>query len=29
VDAAFKLEENTWNGRTSLQARLVDLRLAE
>ncbi|HET6762629.1 MAG TPA: single-stranded-DNA-specific exonuclease RecJ, partial [Longimicrobiaceae bacterium] len=29
VDAAFKLEENTWNGRTSLQARLVDLRPAE
>jgi single-stranded-DNA-specific exonuclease len=26
VDAAFKLEENTWNGRTTVQARLVDLR---
>jgi single-stranded-DNA-specific exonuclease len=26
IDVAFKLEENTWNGRTSLQARLVDLR---
>jgi single-stranded-DNA-specific exonuclease len=29
LDVAFKLEENTWNGRTSLQARLVDLRPAE
>jgi single-stranded-DNA-specific exonuclease len=29
MDVAFKLEENTWNGRTSLQARLVDLRPAE
>jgi single-stranded-DNA-specific exonuclease len=29
LDAAFKLEENTYNGRTSLQARLVDLRPAE
>ncbi|MDB4951213.1 MAG: recJ [Gemmatimonadetes bacterium] len=29
LDVAFKLEENTYNGRTSLQARLVDLRLAE
>ncbi|HEX6070472.1 MAG TPA: hypothetical protein VFZ18_11630, partial [Longimicrobiaceae bacterium] len=26
VDVAFKLEENSWNGRTTLQARLVDLR---
>ncbi len=26
LDAAFKLEENSWKGRTSLQARLVDLR---
>ncbi len=26
LDVAFKLEENTWNGRTTLQARLVDLR---
>jgi single-stranded-DNA-specific exonuclease len=26
VDVAFKLEENVWNGRTSVQARLVDLR---
>lgn len=29
LDVAFKLEENTWNGRTTLQARLVDLRPAE
>ena len=29
VDAAFKLEENHYRGRTSLQARLVDLRMAE
>jgi len=29
IDVAFKLEENTWNGRTSLQARLVDLRASE
>jgi single-stranded-DNA-specific exonuclease len=29
LDVAFKLEENTWNGRTSLQARLVDLRSAQ
>ena len=28
LDVAFKLEENSWNGRTSLQARLVDLRRA-
>ena len=28
-DVAFKLEENVWNGRTTLQARLVDLRPAE
>jgi len=26
---AFKLEENHYNGRTSIQARLVDLRPAE
>jgi len=25
VDVAFKLEENTWNGRTTPQARIVDL----
>ncbi len=28
LDVAFKLEENVWNGRVSLQARLVDLRPA-
>jgi single-stranded-DNA-specific exonuclease len=28
VDAAFQLQENTWNGRTELQARLVDIRSA-
>lgn len=28
MDVAFKLEENTYNGRTSVQARLVDLRPA-
>ena len=26
LDVAFKLEENTWNGRSRLQAKLVDLR---
>jgi single-stranded-DNA-specific exonuclease len=29
MDVAFKLEENHYRGRTSLQARLVDLRPAE
>jgi single-stranded-DNA-specific exonuclease len=29
VDVAFRLEENHYNGRTSLQARLIDLRPAE
>jgi single-stranded-DNA-specific exonuclease len=29
IDVAFKLEENTWNGRTALQARLVDVRLSD
>jgi single-stranded-DNA-specific exonuclease len=29
LDVAFKLEENHYNGRTSLQARLVDFRPAE
>jgi len=29
LDVAFKLEENHFNGRTSLQAKLVDLRRAE
>lgn len=28
VDAAFRLEQNEWNGRTSLQARLLALRPA-
>ena len=28
LDAAFRLEENTWNGRTEVQAKLVDLRPA-
>jgi single-stranded-DNA-specific exonuclease len=29
LDVAFKLEENTWNGRTTAQAKLVDVRPAE
>jgi single-stranded-DNA-specific exonuclease len=29
VDAAFRLEENRYRGRTTVQARLVDLRPAE
>ena len=29
VDVAFTLQENTWNGRTSLQLNLKDLRPAE
>jgi single-stranded-DNA-specific exonuclease len=29
IDAAFRLEENSWNGRTTLQAKLLDLRPAE
>lgn len=29
VDVAYKLEENHYNGRTSIQARIVDLRPAE
>ncbi|HEX6912295.1 MAG TPA: hypothetical protein VF142_17960, partial [Longimicrobium sp.] len=29
LDVAFKLEENHFNGRTSVQARLVDFRPAE
>lgn len=29
VDAAFSLHENTWNGRTSLQLTLKDLRPAQ
>ncbi|MBD0319088.1 MAG: single-stranded-DNA-specific exonuclease RecJ [Gemmatimonadetes bacterium] len=28
LDVAFKLEENTWNGRTRPQAKLVDVRPA-
>lgn len=28
VDVAFRLEENVWNGRTRLQAKLVDVRPA-
>jgi single-stranded-DNA-specific exonuclease len=28
LDVAFRLEENRWNGRTTLQARLVELRPA-
>jgi single-stranded-DNA-specific exonuclease len=26
IDVAFRLEENTWNGRTRLQAKLLDIR---
>lgn len=29
LDVAFQLQENTWNGRTELQAKLVDLRVSE
>lgn len=29
IDAAFTLQENTWNGRTTLQLNLKDLRLSE
>lgn len=29
LDVAFQLQENVWNGRTELQARLVDVRPAE
>lgn len=28
IDLAFKLESNEWNGRTRMQARIVDLRAA-
>ena len=29
LDVAYKLEENHYNGRTVIQARIVDLRPAE
>lgn len=29
VDVAFQIQENTWNGRTELQARIVDIRPAQ
>jgi hypothetical protein len=29
VDVAFRLEENEWQGITSLQARVCDLRPSE
>lgn len=29
IDVAFRLEENVWNGRTTVQAKLVDIRAAE
>jgi len=29
VDVAFQLQENSWNGRSELQARLVDIRPAQ
>ncbi|HEX6926315.1 MAG TPA: single-stranded-DNA-specific exonuclease RecJ [Longimicrobiaceae bacterium] len=29
IDVAFKLDENHWNGRTELQAKLLDLRPAQ
>jgi single-stranded-DNA-specific exonuclease len=29
IDVAFRLEEHVWKGRTSLQAKIVDLRQAE
>jgi single-stranded-DNA-specific exonuclease len=28
IDVAYQLQENHWNGRVELQARLLDLRLA-
>lgn len=28
IDVAFQLQENSWNGRVELQAKLVDLRVA-
>ncbi len=29
ADLAFQLEMNVWNGKSALQLRLVDVRLAE
>jgi single-stranded-DNA-specific exonuclease len=29
IDVAFRLEENSWKGRTELQAKLLDIRPAE
>lgn len=29
LDVAFRLEENTWKGRTAVQAKLVDVRLSD
>ena len=29
IDVAYKLEEHQWNGRTTLQAKIVDVRPAE
>ena len=29
VDVVFKIEENEWNGTTSLQLRMVDFRLSD
>jgi hypothetical protein len=29
VDVAYVLEENVWNGKTSLQLKVKDMRLAQ
>jgi hypothetical protein len=29
VDVAFQLQQDEWNGRERLQARLIDVRAAE
>jgi single-stranded-DNA-specific exonuclease len=29
IDVVFRLEENSWNGRTTLQAKILDLRASE
>jgi hypothetical protein len=29
LDVAFQLQQDEWNGRERLQARLVDVRVAE